>query len=83
MEFIRTIREKQQTAREETIQKEAERTIALTDFDGNLYISYNGVPLIQIDDKYTPKDIVQELTRLRTTYIQAHKKQFSRGIAAL
>lgn len=82
MEFIRTIREKQQTARQENIAKEAEEVITLSDFANTLFIAYHGTPLIQIDDNATPKDIVQQLSVIRNNYINAKIKD-NRGIAAL
>lgn len=74
MEFIRTIREKQQTAKQESITKEAERVITVSDFNNTIYIAYNGIPLIQIADNATSKDIVTQLSILRNNYINAKFK---------
>lgn len=82
MEFIRTIREKQQTARQENIQKEAERVITLGDFAGSIYISYNGVPIISIADTWTPKQIIDELLKIRNNYVTS-KIHDGRGVAVL
>lgn len=71
MEFIRTIRFKQQTVKEESLAKEAEKVITLSDFANTLYIAYNGVPYIQIDDNATTKDIIQQLSIVRNNYINA------------
>lgn len=79
MEFIRTIREKQQTAKQKSITKEAERVITLSDFDNTVYIAYNGIPLIQIADTATSKDIVTQLSILRNNYINARSK-LTKGI---
>lgn len=78
MEFIRTIRFKQQTAKEESLAKEAEKVITLSDFANTLYIAYNGVPYIQIDDNATPKDIIQQLSVVRNNYINARSKSLRR-----
>lgn len=51
MEFIRTLREKQQTSRQNNISEQACSTICLDDFDGKIYIACNGVPLIPVEDK--------------------------------
>lgn len=82
MELIRSIKEKQQTARQENIAKEAENAIRIADFDNLLYIAYHGTPLIQIPDNATPKDIVQQLSVIRNNYINAKSKS-SRGVAVL
>lgn len=82
MEFIRTIREKQQTAKEEKIAQEAERTITLSDFADTLYIAYNGTPLVAVGEDWTPKKIVQELSIIRQNYVNARTKD-SRGGAVL
>lgn len=81
MEFIRTIKQKQQASKQENIQREAEETITLSDFDSTLYIAYQGTPLIAIEDDWTPKDIVQKLAVLRGNYIKS--KQSSRRAAML
>ncbi len=75
MEFIRTIREKQQTKRQEEIQKMAEETITLSDFESNLYIAYAGTPLVPIKEDWTSKDILEELNKLRSNYINAKIKE--------
>lgn len=78
MEFIRTIRERQQTAKQESITKEAEQVITLSDFANTLYIAYNGVPYMQIDDNATPKDIIQKLSVIRNNYINARSESLKR-----
>lgn len=76
MEFIRTIREKSQTKRQEEIQKQAEETICLSDFDNDMYIAYAGTPLIPVDDNWSPKEIMQELNKLRQNYINSKMKEY-------
>jgi hypothetical protein len=71
MEFIRTLREKSQTRRQEEIQRQAEELITLSDFDSDLYIAYAGTPLVPIKEEWTSKEIVEELTKLRQNYIKS------------
>lgn len=79
MEFSRTIREKQVTKHQDDLMKEAEDTIKLKDFDSDLYIAYSGTPLIPIKEDWTSKEILQELTKLRTNYVNAKMKDYSPG----
>lgn len=75
MEFIRTIREKSQTRKEENIQKMAEETITLSDFESSMYIAYNGTPFVPIKEEWTSKEIIEELTKLRQNFINAKMKE--------
>lgn len=75
MEFIRTLREKSQTKKQETIVKLAEETITLQDFDNSLYIAYNGTPLAPIDPSWTTKEIVQQLSVFRNNFINSRLKE--------
>lgn len=74
MELIRTLREKSQTRRQEVIQKLAEETITLSDFDNSIYIAFAGTPLVPIKEEWTSKEIVEELTKLRQNYINSKLK---------
>lgn len=75
MELIRTIREKQQTRHQQDIQHQAECLITLSDFADELYIAYNGTPLIPIEPSWTSKEIVAELTKIRQNYINSRKNE--------
>lgn len=75
MELIRTLREKQQTRREEEIHRQAEDLITLSDFENTLFIAYNGTPLVPIAEEWTSKEIVQELDKVRQNYINAKMKE--------
>lgn len=75
MEFIRTLKEKSQTKREENIRKQAEDLITLSDFDSSLYIAYQGTPLVPIKEEWTSKEIVQELDKIRQNFINSKIKQ--------
>lgn len=72
MEFIRSIRQKQQTAKQEAVQQKAEELITIADFESSLYIAYQGTPLIHIEDSWTSQQIVKELLKVRQNYINAH-----------
>lgn len=82
MEFIRTLREKQQTSRQNSISEQACSTIYLDDFDGKIYIACNGVPLIPVEDKWTQKEIIKKLEETRTSYINYRMRQASKPGAA-
>jgi hypothetical protein len=74
MELIRTLREKSQTKKQEEIQKQAEETITLSDFDNSIYIAFAGTPLVPIKEEWTSKEIVEELYKLRQNYINSKLK---------
>ena len=76
MEFSRTIREKQVTKHQDDLAKQAEDKVYLSDFDNSLYIAYDGTPLIPIEDNWTPKQIVEELSKLRQNYVRSKMKDY-------
>ena len=76
MEFIRTYREKQQMRKQEEILRQAENVITLSDLDGSLYIAYNNVPFVPVEENWTSKEIMTELSKLRKNYINA--KEYER-----
>jgi hypothetical protein len=71
MELIRTLREKSQTRKEHYIHKQAEDLITLSDFADSLYIAFQGTPLVPVDEKWTSKEIIEELSKVRQNYINA------------
>jgi hypothetical protein len=75
MEFIRTLKEKSQTRREEEIRIMAEEFIGLKDFNDTIYIAFQGTPLVSVKDEWTSKEIVQELAKVRANYIDAKLKE--------
>ena len=81
MEFIRTLREKSQTKRQEEIERMAEETITLKDFDNSLFIAYNGTPLAPIESSWTTKEIVQQLSVFRQNFINSKMKENGLRIA--
>lgn len=75
MELIRTLREKSQTKKQESIHRQAEEVITLSDFDSNLFIAYNGTPFVPIKEDWTSKQIIEELAKLRQNFINAKLKE--------
>ncbi len=75
MEFIRTLREKHETSKQNNIREQACSAICLDDFDGKIFIACNGVPLIPVEDKWTQKEIIKKLEDTRTSYINYRMKQ--------
>ena len=74
MELIRSIKEKNQIQRCKEIQKLAEMLITVSDFADELYIAYNGVPLVPIEATWTSKEILEELNLVRQNFIKAKSK---------
>lgn len=83
MEFIRTLREKHQTQRQNDIQNQAEALIRVSDFDDELFIAYNGVPLVPIEKEWTTKEIIEKLNLLRGNYINSKMKNYNAQVAML
>lgn len=77
MEWIKTFREKQQTSKQNNITMQAHDAICLEDFDGKIYIAHNNVPLVPVEDNWTPKDIIKKLEETRTGYINYKMKQLN------
>lgn len=71
MEWINYIKERYSSARQKDITKEAERVISLRDFNNNIFIAINNVPLIQMNEESTPQTILTNLTTIRQNYINA------------
>lgn len=83
MEFIRTIREKQQTSQQNTILAEAHSAICLADFDGAIYIAYNGTPLVPVENTWTQKEILAKLDETRNSFINYKMKQINQPKVAV
>ena len=71
MELIRTIREKRLASKQQDIEERALYIIGIDDFDNDLYISYNGVPLVPIEKGWTTKEIIEKLRLIRQNYVNA------------
>ena len=83
MEFIRTIRNRMQTRKQEDLHRLAEETIEIKDFADNLYFAYEGVPYVPIDKEWTSVEILKELAILRENFINAKMKENGIRVAAL
>lgn len=79
MELIRTIREKRLASKQQDIEERALYTIGIDDFDNDLYISYNGVPLVPIEKDWTTKEIIEKLNLIRQNYVNAMIKGHTFG----
>ena len=74
MDFINTLKERHRASRKAELEKAADEVIAVTDFDDQLYIGFEGIPLVLIDDNWTIKDILETLSNYRRTYVQSRLK---------
>jgi len=74
MELFRSLREKSQTKKEEDIRHMATDRISISDFDNNLYIAFDGAPLVLLDENLTCKELVGELSKVRENYISSRLK---------
>ena len=54
--------------------EQAEELIKVKDFDDSLYIAYAGTPLAPIDPSWTTKEIVQQLSVFRNSFINSRLK---------
>lgn len=77
MEWLRTFRERQQSSKQTNITLQAHECICLDDFDGKIYIAYNGTPMIPVEDTWTQKEILSKLDETRKGYINYKMKQLN------
>lgn len=75
MGLIRLIREKDKNRKINLIKVQAVDSITLLDFESTMYIAFNGIPLIPIKEDMTPKEILEELYKVRRNYINAKIKE--------
>ena len=80
MELIRSLRDKHETKVQQDIIREAECVITVSDFADELYIAYNGVPLVPIKVTWTSKEILEELNLLRQNFIKAKSKDLKTSL---
>lgn len=71
MDFLNTLKEKHRASRKAELEKTAESVIALTDFAGQLYIGFEGIPLVLIEDNWTISKIMETLNNYRETYVKS------------
>ena len=76
MEFSRTIKDRQVTKHQDDLMRQAEDKIYVSDFDNNLFIAYEGTPLIPIQEDWLPQDIIAELSKLRENYVKGKMKNY-------
>jgi hypothetical protein len=76
VEFIKNLKEKQKIKRRLEITQQAEDTICLSDFNNQVYIAYNGTPLVVVEDSWKSQEIIQELHKLRDNFISARLKEY-------
>lgn len=77
MEFTRTIPEISVTHKQESIQKQAEKDIKLSDFCDVLYISFKGMPMVFIEPETPAKDIIERVQEIRKEYINFKEKEYA------
>lgn len=75
MKLFKAIKEKRKAAKEHIIYSRAEELIRIADFDNNLYISFAGTPLILLKKDCSSVQILEELYKLRSNYINTHLKK--------
>lgn len=79
--FARFKRDRQE-AKERELTRQANQRIGVRDFEGHLYIAYDGTPLVPVKDEWTPKEIVAQLDILRGNYVKGRRYEIaSRGAA--
>lgn len=76
VEFIKNLKEKQKIKRKLEITQQAEDTICLSDFNNQVYIAYNGTPLVVVEDSWKSQEIIQKLHKLRDNFISARLKEY-------
>lgn len=76
MEFIHSFKERQASSRQKDIMLQAQRDVYLDDFDGKIFITFNNVPFIPIEDSWTQKQIIEKLEETRNSYVKYKIKQY-------
>ena len=76
MDFFKAIKDKYNNKRKDEIKKWSEKIVTVNDFAGSLYITFNGTPLVPIEDSWTSKDILKELSKIRCNYIVSKQVEF-------
>jgi hypothetical protein len=71
MKFLNNWKQKIQNRRKQEVRRMANNFINLDDFSGRLYISFQGNPLIVIDEDWPASDILRKLQEIRDNYIDS------------
>ena len=58
MNIFAKLKQDRREAKERELTRQAHQRIGVRDFEGSLYIAYDGTPLVPVKDEWTPKDIV-------------------------
>lgn len=74
MNLFQNIKERHRIARERDVRSQAIARIRVSDFDGVLYIAYDGTPLIPIESDWKTKEIMDQLNIVRNNYINSRLK---------
>lgn len=75
MSLINTFKEKQRIKQEKELCSQAEDYITLSDFNSSIYIAYQGIPLIPVKEDWAPKQVLEELCKIRQNFINYKKKE--------
>lgn len=82
MNIFAKLKQDRREAKERELTRQAHQRIGVRDFEGSLYIAYDGTPLVPVKDEWTPKDIVDKINILRDNYVKGRKYETaSRGAA--
>lgn len=71
MELIEKWRERRDAARRQEMTEQARSRIRVADFDGSLFIAFDGTPLVPVEESWTQREIMQQLELLRGNYIKS------------
>jgi len=76
MNILKNIKEKQTINRNNNIEQEAVSRITPSVYKGELYIAFDGFPLVIMDKGSTSEDLIQKLNTVRNSYInyRQHEK---------
>lgn len=75
MELIRSLKNNYHEKLKKSILDDAVNNITVSDFDDKLYIAYNAVPLIPIEENSSAKAILMKLDETRKNYINSKMKE--------
>ena len=81
MNIFSKLKQDRREAKERELKRQAHQRIGVRDFEGSLYIAYDGTPLVPVKDEWTPKDIVDKINILRVNYVKGRKNETARGTA--
>ena len=71
MELFSNLKERIRNREIEKTKYQAREFISLADFNGRIYIAYQGNPLVVIDEDLTAADILKQLVEIRDNYVDS------------